>query len=428
MYSALRKHKTSIVGKKAIAAFVISLITLSIMDELFNTLGLPKGTFFVLVWLVFVAIFAYSSFQLVKEISFENNYFRLMFYIFMGYGLFTVIRGLSFSTAELTSFLRVPYIFYPFFLPLFAFFGKRLKSLKVLLDYLFYTGFLYIIIILLIPTVLVSPFSSEILAYALVLGPGFLLMNSTYFKQYKVTISFVFVLIATLSFLYLARRAGMFVMFGIIATSYILVIFKKKKSWIFWILPFVLILGVVFLLQYEVLSEGLLKEVNRRLFEDTRTYVTDMFYLDMAEQMTFGKGMNGTYYCPIGGGLTETGLDYNIEYYRDVIENGYLQMILSGGIVHMVLFLFLAVPAAVMGIFNSANQLTRSCGAMIILWLIFMIGSGLPSLSIGYILVWISIGLCYRKSIRSKTDAEIIAAFSVTNNLNKKQANEKKSD
>jgi len=355
--------------------------------------------------------------------SFESTYFKYMFFIFMGYGAITVVRGISFSSADLTAFLRIPYIFYPFLLPFFAFFGKQLKSFKILLGYLFYLGPLYILLILLLPSLLLSAGSSEILAYSLVLGPGFIFMNSQLFSKIKINFSFLFIFIATLSFVYLARRAGLFIMLGIVAAGYIFALLSKEKNLIFKLFPWLIAVAVIAFFQSDNLSDTLLDSINKRLYEDTRSTITDMFYMDMDNHKTVGKGMNAKYFCPIGGGLSEDGLDYEVTYYRDVIENGYLQLMLSGGILHIVLFLSIMIPACFNGIFRSSNLFTKSCGALILLWMVFMIGSGLPSLSLGYILIWISVGVCYRKSIRIKTDDEIKAVFSIPKKSSKKVLN-----
>lgn len=409
-YSMKRKNDTS-VDKNAVWAFIAALSILSLIDMIYNTLGLGKNTVFTLIWLTSSGVFVWASTKLLRLFVFENLYFKYLFYLFMGYGLITVFRGLSFSTTDITAYLRVIYIFWPFLIPFFAFFGKRLRSYGFLLNTLFYLGLVYMVLIILIPSLLLSAKSTEIAAYSLVLGSGFVLMNSNYMSNRKVNFSFIFIIIATLSFVYLARRAGLFIMLGIIASSYLLIFFKKGKPLLFQTFPWLLGIGIIVFFYFDDVSASLLEEINKRLYEDTRSTVTDMFFIDMENYLTLGKGMNATYYCPIGGGLSEDGLDYEVIYYRDVIENGYLQLMLSGGIVHIILFLLIAVPAAFNGIFKSSNQFSKSCGTLILLWLVFMIGSGLPSLSLGYVLVWISIGVCYRKSILMKTDEEIYEGF-----------------
>ena len=388
-----------------------SLTVLSLIDVLFNISGLPKGMLFTLIWLFFVGVFSIASLILVKHIKFESSYFKYLFILFMVYGAITIFRGFSFSSASLTSYLRVPYIFWPFLIPFFAFLGRNIKTFGHLLQILFYLGCLFPVLIIAFPNLIETAQPAEILVYSTALGSGFLLMNSNYASKLKINISFAFVVLSALILLYLARRAGIFLMVGIIASSYVFVIFNPKKPLVFKLFPVILSIGLVVLFQFDNVADTLLTEINKRLYEDTRSTVVDMFYMDIESHKVFGKGMNATYYCPIGGGLGESGLDYEVIYYRDVIENGYLQLMLSGGLVHVFLFLLLAIPAALKGIFKSSNLFAKSCGAMILLWLIFMIGAGLPSLSLGYVLVWISIGVCYKKSIRSKTDEEIKEAF-----------------
>jgi len=411
MYTFHRNFNLNLINERAILGLLISVTVLSLLDVVFNLMGLSKGTLFTVTWLLFVGIFCLSSLKLLSKIEFESVYFKYVFFIFFGYGLVTVFRGFSFSTTALTSYLRVPYIFWPFLVPFFAFLGRNIKTYAYLLQVLFYLGCLFPVLIIAFPPLIESAKSAEILIYSTTVGSGFVLMNSNYIDKLKINISFVFVIVATFIFLYLARRAGLFVMTGFIAASYIFVIFNSKKPFVFRLFPIFLAIGLVVLFQFDNLTESLLEEINKRLYEDTRSTVVDMFHMDMANHYLFGKGMNATYYCPIGGGIGESGIDYDIIYYRDVIENGYLQLMLSGGIVHIVLFLLIALPAAFNGIFRSSNLFSKSCGALISLWMVFMLGSGLPSLSLGYVLVWMSVGACYKKSLRSKSDEEIKTAF-----------------
>jgi hypothetical protein len=135
----------------------------------------------------------------------------------------------------------------------------------------------------------------------------------------------------------------------------------------------------------------------------------------MEDHMVFGKGMNGTYYYPMEETEQDDGIIYPEEEYRNNIENGYLQLLLTGGIVHVVLFLLILLPAAINGIFRSQNQFSMAAGVMVLLWLIDMCIYGLPTLSFHYILVWICVGICYKTSIRNKTNDEIRSEFQELN-------------
>jgi hypothetical protein len=141
-----------------------------------------------------------------------------------------------------------------------------------------------------------------------------------------------------------------------------------------------------------------------------------MFFYDLRDNMLFGKGMLGTYYFPIWGGDLE-GEFFAQETYRTLIENGYLQLLLTGGIMHIVLFLLVLLPAALKGIFMSSNQFAKACGVVILLRLVDMFLYGLPTLSLTYIFVWICVGVCYKPSIRRMTNDEIRTEFGKINLL-----------
>ena len=121
--------------------------------------------------------------------------------------------------------------------------------------------------------------------------------------------------------------------------------------------------------------------------------------------------MQGEFYYPEGGGTDENGNDRDISYYRKGIENGYLQLYLNGGGIYIALFLLVLLPAALLGIFKSSNQLAQASGIIVFLWLLDMAVWGLPRLTLEYLLVWICAGICYKKSLRDTPDEEISEFF-----------------
>jgi hypothetical protein len=246
---------------------------------------------------------------------------------------------------------------------------------------------------------------------ALTFGCGLILFFSVYLSKKKVNIAFTIVFIELLSFIYLARRSIVFSILGFIIFAYLLNIRNKYRPLIFRTIPLLVCFGFFFILRFPNAYTTITLKMTERFSEDTRSSVFEMFFYDIQDHMVFGKGMNATYFCPLGGEISEEDIVSEEIYYRDVVENGYLQLLLSGGIVHIFLFFLLLFPAAINGIFRSSNQFTRACGIIIFLWLVDMIPYGLPSLSLHYIFVWICVGLCYKPSIRAKTDDEIRNEF-----------------
>jgi hypothetical protein len=84
-----------------------------------------------------------------------------------------------------------------------------------------------------------------------------------------------------------------------------------------------------------------------------------------------------------------------------------LQIILKGGLVSMVFILLIGVPAIIKGIFYSKNLLSKAAGIWIFWFLFNLFNSVGDAFILTYLLVWISIGICYEPGILKMTDSEI---------------------
>jgi hypothetical protein len=138
--------------------------------------------------------------------------------------------------------------------------------------------------------------------------------------------------------------------------------------------------------------------------EDTRSGVEDYLAADMSDNdWIFGKGYNGKYFCPGVGDVTDTtGMGY-----RDIIETGYLQIVLTGGYITLGLLILILFPAIYLGLFRSKNVLSKSAAIWIFLWVIYEYPTVGVAFTMHYILVWISVGICYSKVIRMMPDSTI---------------------
>jgi hypothetical protein len=242
---------------------------------------------------------------------------------------------------------------------------------------------------------------------------GFLFLNAKYLSKKKGAFAFLVLLISTIVFVYLARRNAIvsYVMYILVGLFFVIKNLTGNK-FIRSIPIFVgLAIGVMFGLDY--LPASLTERLNNRLTEDSRSIVFDNFFLAMQEHEMFGKGVNGKYYCPIDAETTEDGVTFTEVKNRDVIENGYLQLMLTGGYVYIALFVLMLLPAALLGILGSKNQFTQAAGFVVLLWLIDMSIFGLPRLILQYVFVWICAGICYKKSIRHLSNDEIQENFNI---------------
>jgi hypothetical protein len=394
---------------KAIAYLVISVTSMVIWTLVF-AFGFINPKILTALVLFSVVIFAYSSYTLLISFKFENNYFKYLFILFLFYEIIMVLRGLSFSYNEIKSYLQSGIIFWPFVIPLFVFFDKNISTIALLIKWIYKLGIFFLLLCLIFPTLLLHRLTAED-TITIATASGFLFMNATYMDYKKVNITFLIISISLLSVIFLARRNAILTLMGFIISSYFLNISNHSKLLLFKFFPVLIGLILLILSYLPNYSSVLTSKIEARASEDTRSGLFEMFFFQMKDDLAFGKGMNGTYYYPTGGELEDEGITFADQDYRNLIENGYLQLLLNGGIVYIILFILITLPAALIGIFKSSNQLVKSCGVLILLWLLDMFAYGLPRFILHYILVWISVGICYSTKMRSLTDDEIRTEF-----------------
>jgi len=391
--------------EKRVALLVMSISSLSIWELLTctNIIGGKMQSMFVLLSLL---LFVYYAYNLLRDNEFENSYFKFIFSIFIFYELIIVIRGWSFAFDDLKTNMQTGYILWPFIIPLFIFFDKNVITFGLFFKWIYYSGLFFLGLVLFFPSYLFDRLTAETII-ALVIPSGFLLLNATYLSDRRVFISFLIVFISILSLTYLARRSSLVTLVGFVISSYFLHLANKSRSNFFRYFPLIIVIVTLILYSFDNVSERLTRKMTERIYEDTRTELYEMFFFDLKDDILLGKGMNGTYYYPFGEDSEADGIVFGAIEYRNIIENGYLQLFLTGGILHIILFSMILLPSAFKGIFDSSNQFSKACGILILLQLIDMFLYGLPKLSLHYILVWICVGVCYKSSIRRMTDNEI---------------------
>jgi hypothetical protein len=389
---------------KLIPFFVLSIASLSVWEVIYTLDSISGNIYF---WLSFLSKISliYFSFRLISIHRIDNRFVRIVFILFILYELFIIFNGITFEYYELRELFAGNYILWPFLIPLFVFFDKDLSILRELLRWIFYTGLGFLFASAIFPSLIFSRVTAEIFI-ALSAGCGFLLLNSSFLKNKTVNWVFIIILVSLISLVYLARRNGIVTFMGFIIASYLLNAGNQRVV-LYRVMPLLgITLGFVFL-YYDSYSMVLVDNLIGRFDVDTRTGLFNMFFDGMRNNMLFGKGMNATYFAPTGG-FEIDGVFFPLEEYRRIIENGYLQLLLSGGIVHIILFFLVLAPAAVLGIFRSNNRFAKASGIIVLLWLLDMFIYGLPRLSLHYILVWICAGICYNDLIRLKSDKEIM--------------------
>lgn len=345
----------------------------------------------------------FSFIKLVK-LNISNSYLRIIFILFMLWQMYIIIRGIQgFNFAMLLNLLFAPYYFLHYLVPLIIlipaniFFAKKTFNLFAALSIL-----LFVVFLLLTNDMLHKNLNfSEQAIWTLGTGGGFLLLTWGYHTKKRRVIALLTVFLSLFISTIMARRNIMLTFSNFFIFSLLIILLSKSQSIKnkVYILTTVLFITAITYTIFFSYQDKLFSKISTHIGENTREIIFNAFNKDMStKDWVIGKGFLGEYYCP----GAEEGRDT-----RFLIESGYLQTILKGGIISLVLFLLIALPAAYLGIVKSKNILSKASGTIVILWLIDMFPWGMPAINIRYILVWTCIGICYSTAIRNLSEAEI---------------------
>lgn len=209
-------------------------------------------------------------------------------------------------------------------------------------------------------------------------------------------------LLATYFLIFRARRGSLFMcLTTLIGVLMVYLIYTKKTVMVIFLSVFSILFFTMFL--SNIKAPAFMDFLLSRSDVDTRTGVEVCMKADMTmKDWAIGKGMNGKYICPlpIDAQTVLTGK-------RSVIETGYLQTILTGGILSLVLMGLIIFPAIYNGLFKSKNILCKGGSIFMILWIVYQYPRIVVSFSMYYILIWILVGICYSPVIRNMSDREI---------------------
>jgi hypothetical protein len=364
------------------------------LGELLQLLGL---------FVIFISAF------FVPHQKIENRYLALIFFCFLSWTCILILRGFKPNFKSIMYMvLSADYGGLLYAVPLVLFLCPGLTFLKKLFDVTIILGIFFFIAAVLFKGQLLDRSEEtkdiiELLARNLALPSAFILLTYKYHSNRKLLIA-LFTLGAALLFaVYKARRGLTITLSSALIFSFFSYFFyTRQKVLIIYLTALFVCLGLLYVNSiYDINNNKLLNSIVQRGDEDTRTGVELYFYNDMhTKDWIIGRGMNGEYYCP--------GIDDEAETdYRPLIETGYLQIILKGGLVRLILFLLIAIPAVILGLFYSKNLLSKAAALWVLIALISLYPATVESFSLQYVLVWISIGLCYSKNSRNLSDNTI---------------------
>jgi len=384
----------------AINVFLLGFIVYIASNTILSTKEMNFVLFQIFQLLGLVAIFS-SGAYLLKP-NFESEYLKIFFFLFALWAMVILFRGVGFSKDDLVLIFLNPWFGGMFYLvPIFVLFRKSFLLYKKIFSAIIILGAIFLLYSLMFRDILTEVVPDnrnrsvvEYFTKSLGISVLFVLFTHMYHSRTKNLFAVFTTLIMIVLGVIRARRGLLFMcILGLLIAGLIYFLSAKSK-----ILSGSIIIGMLFIAImggiYVFLNVDLeaLYYLQDRGVADTRSGIEDYFYKDMEGlDWIVGRGMRGEYYCPtIDGGN-----------YRGTVETDYLNMILKGGVVNLVLLLVVLVPAIFLGFFNSKNYLSKAFALWILFWLINTHPSTVQVFTMNYFLVWFGVGVCYSPFIRS---------------------------
>ena len=301
----------------------------------------------------------------------DSLYLDALFKIYCFWLLIVILRGIS-ADYELNKRLLFDawYGVFVFLTPLAMLFPRNLQFYRRVFSVVAITGIICLILYLVFIRQLLLPDFRDVgsqgvietISKTLGIPAGFILITYMYQSKSRKILAWI-ILACTLYFAIIrARRGLIFMSIAPLFIAYALFLYNAKVKGLMIVLS--LVVGLI-AISYGITAyqqSDIFLNLKLRGFEDTRSGVETMFYRDMTGlQWLFGKGMAGQYYCP--------GIDSGESSgYRFVIETDFLNIILKGGIVSLLLFLLISIRGHYQGIFLFQKQLIKSRGRLDIGW------------------------------------------------------------
>lgn len=350
-----------------------------------------------------------SAYSIFSNITFDfknrNLYFKVVASVLFLWYLFMLANSDLQYFLSLQNFI-IPYsmISYSVF---FVLFFNTENMVRTFVKFGYKINYLFLFSFIVPAFASVSTNFVQLMLESFAVCAGFIFITNKYHSNKNILISLIVLLIAFLVATLQARRNLMLTFgFYIAVGGFVALVNGKLKTLESRILVFFLgLLTMVGALTFYMSeSTGTFSKITGRASENTREEVFMAFAVDMSnmKDILIGRGFSGQYYSP-GVDKDDYG-EYND--YRSVVECAYLQLILKGGVVYLVIYLALILGAVYRG-FKGKNQFVRGMSYILIIQLIDMVPFGLHAFNIKAFMIWLAISVCYDCKFCNLSDDEV---------------------
>jgi hypothetical protein len=378
----------------------------------------PNYKFFNLLQVLSLSILVYS-FVRSSSFDFEDIYLKNLFIFYCLWILIIIIRGISFDYTFLKKMLFDPYRGILLYLaPMVLLVPLKLINLRKIFKIIPFFSLCFVAYIFLFRARLFNIGSEdartllEYLAKTLSLPAGFVLLSYSYHSIKKNILSIIILLLTLFFAIIQARRGLIFTTALILIFSISLLLYNNKRNVSSVLLTIIFFaLAFTFLTNFIIQDNKFFKFIKERKNEDSRGELEVYYYADMdAKDWIIGRGISGLIAAPLN--VDDENPDA-IPGYRDGIESDYLNIILKGGIISLTILLLITIPAIIKGLLYSKNTISKAAALWIILWILDLYPTTVTTFTLNYLLVWISVSICYSTEIRYMNDVHIKAYLSM---------------
>lgn len=225
----------------------------------------------------------------------------------------------------------------------------------------------------------------------------------------------ILILLITISIIIVSftNRAGLLrilISYSILGAFYLMQSIKINKKLLIFLVFLVLMIPIVSLylgmkgvsIFQVVLGEDTNGYSQLNPYADTRTFLYYEVFQDIIlnKSLVFGKGLNAGY----------ESYSFNT-FNRQVVEVGFLQLLLKTGVIGSVLYFAVIISAIFKALGRSGSLFMKALGLLLTGYLIMFFVENVLAYNLLNIIVWFSVGMCYSPTLRGMNSKDFEHLF-----------------
>lgn len=390
----------------SIRSLVVPLIVISTFNVLPTVF--PTTTSFSYVFIVCLTVYFFVNVYFTKKYKNgieDSVIFRLMIF----WTILIIIRGIEINYNFFRGIVVSPFLLLPYLIP-FLIKSFTIYDFKKILLFIHYMNIIFLMFLLFFILRLGTDFMSSV-GFVEDLSkyfafPNFLLLFSLRkVNSYQKVLSIAVYIIGFLLVVYCARRSltwtfGWAFIFALVLNVFAVRVSLSKRI-TYSVL--ILIIGLGLFVASQKYKDVLFGNLLERIDAKSRDTVISDFESDMDPvSLWVGRGISGGYT------LKETDFDINDgSKTRSIIEAGYLNIVLKGGYIYLVLISLIYLIAIYRGLFKTNNTYSKAFACFVLLHLLELYPAGVLTFNFRFFLLWFCIAMCWNDRILKASDKHI---------------------